>query len=79
MEAFVFEGALNMYKMLFNKKEKSSASELHEKEAEDAQIFEQKRVKSAILIDFILSIEIIIITLGTVLDQLLLHRLSWCL
>ena len=37
-----FEGALNVYKMLFNKKEKSSTSELHEKEAEDAQIFEQK-------------------------------------
>ena len=64
-----FEGALNVYKMLFNKKEKSSTSELHEKEAEDAQKFEQKRIKSAILIDFILSIEIIIITLGTVLDQ----------
>ena len=42
---------------------------MHEKEAEDAQKFEQKRIKSAILIDFILSIEIIIITLGTVLDQ----------
>ena len=64
-----FEGALNVYKMLFNKKEKSSTTELHEKEAEDAQKFEQKRIKSAILIDFILSIEIIIITLGTVLDQ----------
>jgi len=64
-----FEGALNIYYLFNNKKEKKSASELQERETEDAQKFEQQRVKSAILIDFILSIEIIIITLGTVLDQ----------
>ena len=35
----------------------------------EASEYETKRVKSAILIDFILSIEIIIIALGTVLDE----------
>ena len=64
-----FEGALNVYHMLFDKKEKKCASELKERPVEDAQKIEQKRIKSAILIDFILSIEIIIIALGTVLDQ----------
>ena len=64
-----FEGALNVYHMLFDKKEKKSASELKERPNKDAQKIEQKRIKSAILIDFILSIEIIIIALGTVLDQ----------
>lgn len=55
--------------MLFDKKEKKSVSELKERPDKDAQKIEQKRIKSAILIDFILSIEIIIIALGTVLDQ----------
>lgn len=64
-----FEGALNVYHMLFDKKEKKSVSELKERPDKDAQKIEQKRIKSAILIDFILSIEIIIIALGTVLDQ----------
>ena len=64
-----FEGALNVYHMLFDKKEKKSVSELKERPDKDAQKIEQKRIKSAILIDFILSTEIIIIALGTVLDQ----------
>ena len=62
-----FEGALNVYKMIFNKKMK--ANNLKIKQNEDPSVLEEKKIKSAILIDFILSIEIIIITLGTVLDQ----------
>ena len=62
-----FEGALNVYKMIFNKKTK--ANNLKIKQNEDPSVLEAKKIKSAILIDFILSIEIIIITLGTVLDQ----------
>lgn len=62
-----FEGALNVYKMIFNKKIK--ANNLKIKQNEDPSVLEAKKIKSAILIDFILSIEIIIITLGTVLDQ----------
>ena len=37
---------------------------------------EQKKIKSAILTDFILSVEIIIITLGTVLDQSLTIQIA---
>ena len=62
-----FEGALNIYKMLFNSKKK--AADLKEISKIDSTVLEAKKVKSAILIDFILSIEIIIITLGTVLDE----------
>ena len=62
-----FEGALNIYKMLFNSKKK--AADLKEISKIDSSVLEAKKVKSAILIDFILSIEIIIITLGTVLDE----------
>ena len=64
-----FEGALNVYKMLFHKQKKIDKENLMVTNKEDACRSEAKRVKSAILIDFILSIEIIIITIGTVLDQ----------
>ena len=62
-----FEGALNSYKMLFKSKKK--ANKLKKSSKTDPSILEAKKVKSAILIDFILSIEIIIITLGTVLKE----------
>ena len=64
-----FEGALNVYKMLFHKQKKKDKENTMDTNNEDASRSEAKRVKSAILIDFILSIEIIIITIGTVLDQ----------
>ena len=64
-----FEGALNVYKMLFHKQKKKDKENTMVTNNEDASKSEAKRVKSAILIDFILSIEIIIITIGTVLDQ----------
>lgn len=64
-----FEGALNVYKILFLNKKKKDTDKPITNQNEDASILEAKRVKSAILIDFILSIEIIIITLSTVLDQ----------
>lgn len=63
-----FEGALKIYEYLFHKgkKKKLNPAKMSEKEASE---YESKRIKSAILIDFILSIEIIIIALGTVLDE----------
>lgn len=64
-----FEGALNVYKMLFHKQKKKDTLNTMATNKEDVSRLEAKRVKSAILIDFILSIEIIIITIGTVLDQ----------
>ena len=64
-----FEGALNIYKMFASNKQHEPKGQQVKGDQKDAANFEAKRVKSAILIDFILSIEIIIITLGTVLDQ----------
>ena len=65
-----FEGALNAYKLFFNKKNKTNkTNDIKQNQIKDPAILESKKIKSAILIDFILSIEIIIITLGTVLDQ----------
>lgn len=62
-----FEGALKVYEYLFHgAKEQVNPAKMNEV---DASKHEKKRIKSAILIDFILSIEIIIITLGTVIDQ----------
>lgn len=69
-----FEGALNIYKMLFKSKKKT----IEQKKSSniDPSILEAKKVKSAILIDFILSIEIIIITLGTVLEEPISMQIS---
>lgn len=63
-----FEGALKVYEYLFHGAKKELVNPVKMNAAE-ASKHETKRIKSAILIDFILSIEIIIITLGTVLDQ----------
>ncbi len=63
-----FEGALKVYEYLFHGAKKELVNPV-KMNAADASKHETKRIKSAILIDFILSIEIIIITLGTVLDQ----------
>ena len=62
-----FEGALNIFKIFSPKKEKASKEKVIT--SDNPSIREAKKVKSAILIDFILSIEIIIITLGSVMDQ----------
>ncbi|MFZ9028341.1 MAG: DUF808 domain-containing protein [Crocinitomicaceae bacterium] len=63
-----FEGALKIYEYLFHKgkKKQLNPAQMSGKEAAE---YESKRIKSAVLIDFILSIEIIIIALGTVLDE----------
>ena len=63
-----FEGALKIYEYLFHKgkKKQLNPAQMSDKEAAE---YESKRIKSAVLIDFILSIEIIIIALGTVLDE----------
>jgi len=63
-----FEGALKIYEYLFfnSKKEELNPIKMNEEELSKR---EAKRIKSAILIDFILSIEIVILTLGTVMDE----------
>lgn len=70
-----YEGAEKIYEFLFKKSHKKEIlEEIAHSEAE-ILAFEKKRVKSAILTDFILSVEIIIIALGTVVGQPLLSQI----
>lgn len=64
-----FEGAEKVFDFLFPHKitaEKNSPTAVLE---EERLILETKKIKSAILTDFILSVEIVIIALGSVVDQ----------
>lgn len=64
-----YEGAEKIYHYLLHRNEKTAKGELIKMTPEEAVAFENKKVKSAILVDFILSIEIIILSLGIVLDE----------
>ncbi|WKN40657.1 DUF808 domain-containing protein [Tunicatimonas pelagia] len=64
-----YEGAEKIYEYLFHRKHtKGSVNVTNMTEAE-AVAYEKKKIKSAILVDFILSVEIIMIALGTVVDE----------
>src|SRR5690606_33387068 len=63
-----YEGAEKIIEFLFHRKKKEIQEEPAKVNVEDAAA-EQKKIKSAITTDFILSIEIVIIALGTVLNQ----------
>jgi len=62
-----FEGVEKVIEYLFHRSKKGH--EIIEQAAEDAQIAEKSKIRSAITTDFILSIEIVIIALGTTLNQ----------
>ena len=64
-----YEGAEKIYHYLFHRKSGKDKEEVVELSQEEVLELENKKVKSAILVDFILSIEIIILSLGIVLDQ----------
>lgn len=62
-----YEGVEKILHWIFHRNEHShSAEEAHPEDSEEA---EKAKVKSAISTDFILSVEIVIIALGTVLDK----------
>lgn len=63
-----YEGAHKIYEYLFHKKKKN-AKEIVEQSPNEIANQEDERVKSAIFVDFILSIEIVIIALSTVQDS----------
>lgn len=63
-----YEGVEKIVEYLFHSK-KEAGSRLEEVQSEDNQEAEKSKIKKAILTDFILSIEIIIIALSTVLNQ----------
>jgi len=70
-----FEGAEKIYEFFVphaEKKEITTSAEMTEKEILEV---EKSKIKSAIVTDFILSVEIVIIALGTVINEPLLSRI----
>ncbi len=65
-----YEGAAKIYETLFDKKDKTKAG-IDSKKMSAAEIkeYEDEKIKSAIIVDFILSVEIVIITLSTVMNS----------
>lgn len=71
-----FEGAEKVYHFFAHRGEKHKAQDnLVEMSEEEILKFEKKKVKSAIVTDFILSVEIIIIALGTVFGEPILNQI----
>lgn len=70
-----YEGVEKIFEFLFHKKE--SKTEGFQNNYSEIEIlnFEKEKIKSAIITDFILSVEIVIIALGTVLDKPLLTQI----
>jgi hypothetical protein len=64
-----FEGAEKIYHYIFDKSETKAKAPVIEMTKAELLAHEDKKVKDAIVVDFILSIEIVIIALGTVTDQ----------
>lgn len=64
-----YEGAEKIYEYLFPHAHTNKETVDVEMSQEEILAYEQERVKSAIVTDFILSMEIVIIALGTVLTQ----------
>ncbi|RPE00874.1 DUF808 domain-containing protein [Aureibaculum marinum] len=70
-----YEGAEKIYEFFVPHEHPIHTEEKKAKTEEEILIQEKSKVKAAILTDFILSIEIVIIALGTVLEQPLLTRI----
>lgn len=64
-----YEGAEKIYEFFFHKSDSKHRDELLEMTEAELLEYEKKKIKSAITIDFILSVEIVIIALGTVVDK----------
>ena len=70
-----YEGAEKIFEYFFHKKEskkENSEQNLSENEILD---LEKSKIKSAIITDFILSVEIVIIALGTVIEETLTNQI----
>lgn len=66
-----YEGAEKVYEWIFPHAHKEITPELREITKEEALSLEKEKIKSAVITDFILSVEIIIIALGTVSEETL--------
>lgn len=72
-----YEGAEKIYEFLFHRNHKDE-HRVYTKQPltiEEQKVAEQKKIKSAIFTDFILSVEIVIIALGTVMDRDILFQI----
>ncbi len=64
-----YEGVEKIYEWIFHKQDIKKNKDLVEKTKEEILKEEKKKIKSAIITDFILSLEIVIVALGTVLKE----------
>ncbi|MFK7908148.1 MAG: DUF808 domain-containing protein [Chitinophagales bacterium] len=64
-----YEGAEKIYEFLFHKNDAKQTTKNLEMTEEQLLEYEDKKIKSAIIVDFILSVEIIIIALGSVIEE----------
>lgn len=70
-----YEGAEKIYEFLFHRQHKDTEIASKEFTEEEILALEKDKIKSAIVTDFILSVEIVIIALGTVLEKPLLSQI----
>lgn len=70
-----YEGAVKIYEYIFPHANPHSRPKLEELSEEEVLAREKEKIKSAILTDFILSVEIVIIALGTVTGEPLLTQI----
>lgn len=70
-----YEGAEKIYEFLFHREHTVAETVIKEYTEEEVLALEKGKIKSAIVTDFILSVEIVIIALGTVLEEPLLSQI----
>lgn len=70
-----FEGAEKIFEFFFPHQHKVKADKSGDMSPEEILELEKSKIKSAIITDFILSVEIVIIALGTVLEETLLFQI----
>lgn len=65
----LYEGAEKIYEALFHHEENEHQKELKQSTSENVLDIEKKKIKDAIITDFVLSIEIVIMALSTVTNE----------
>ncbi|BDW91700.1 membrane protein [Flagellimonas marinaquae] len=71
-----YEGAEKVYEFIFHRKDNADGDDPIEIPEEDLPELEKKKIKQAIVTDFILSIEIVIIALSTVVNETLTIQIA---
>ncbi len=69
-----YEGAEKVFEFIFPHSHKTETPKLQDYSEEEILKIEKEKIKSAVVTDFILSVEIIIIALGTVVNEPLLNQ-----